>query len=260
MNFDKEFNIMLEAAKAASLNIMDYYKKGFNVEIKGDNSPVTEGDKTTDALIRKILGEKFPNYSFLTEESMDDKSRLKNDFVFIVDPIDGTEDFIHGFKEFTCNIALCYKHEIVVGVVSVPAKDLIYYAIKDKGAYKLDLKNNNLSKIHVNNKKSDLTALRSRFHSCEEEEQLFNKYKDKIINIEKCGATCKACRIAEGSAEISYRLKKGTKEWDTAAFQIIVEEAGGFVLDLNKKRMIYNREDVYNGTYVIVNNLDNWLL
>ncbi len=260
MNFEKEFSSMLEAAKAASLNIMNYYKKGFNVEIKEDNSPVTEADKTTDALVKNILSKKFPNYSFLTEESIDNKERLKNDYVFIIDPIDGTEDFINGFNEFTCNIALCYKHEIVVGVVAVPAKNLIYYGIKGEGSYKIDLNTNEVSKIKVNDKTSNLTALRSRFHSCEEEEKLFEKYKDTITNVEKCGATCKACKIAEGSAEISYRLKRGTKEWDTAAFQIIVEEAGGYVLDLNKKRMTYNREDVYNGTYIILNNLKNWLL
>ena len=106
MEFKKELEIMLEAAKAASLNIMEYYKKGFHVEIKDDNSPVTEADKTTDKLIREKLGKAFPTYAFLTEESLDDKSRLNNDYVFIVDPVDGTEDFVHHYDEFTCNIAL----------------------------------------------------------------------------------------------------------------------------------------------------------
>ncbi len=260
MEFKKELEIMLEAAKAASLNIMEYYKKGFHVEIKDDNSPVTEADKTTDKLIREKLGKAFPTYSFLTEESLDDKSRLDNDYVFIVDPVDGTEDFVHHYDEFTCNIALSYKHEAVVGVIAVPCKNLIYYAVKGEGAYKLDLNTNELTKIHVNNKKTNLTALKSRFHAVAAEEEVYKKYKDIITTVIPVGSTCKACRIAEGTAELSYRLNKGTKEWDTAAFQILVEEAGGYVLTLDKKRMMYNREDVYNDTYIILNNLDNWLL
>lgn len=253
----QELKAMIEVAKAASINIMSYYNKGFNVEIKSDNSPVTEADKTTDELIRKVLSKEFPTYSFLTEESQDNKERLKNDYVFIVDPVDGTEDFVHKYNEFTCNIALVHKHKVVAGVVAVPALNLIYWAVYEEGAYKLDMNSGLISKIHVNDKINNLTVLSSRFHPSKLEEEVLEKHKDVITTKKVAGSSLKALYIAEGSAELSYRLNRGTKEWDTAAFQIIVEEAGGFVLDLEKKPMVYNREDVYNGTYIILNKIEN---
>ena len=135
--FEKELEIALLACKEAMKNIMKYYNAGFHVEIKSDESPVTEADKTSDVLIKEIISKEFPNYSFLTEESDDDLSRLDNDYVFIVDPVDGTKDFIARDDEFTTNIALAYKNEVVAGVISIPASGEIYYASKGDGAYYL---------------------------------------------------------------------------------------------------------------------------
>ena len=106
--YQKEIEKMIEAAREASKNIMNYYNSGFHTEYKEDHSPVTEADKTSDILIKNILHEAFPNYAFLTEESRDDKSRLNNDYVFIVDPLDGTEDYVHKDDQFTVNIDLWY--------------------------------------------------------------------------------------------------------------------------------------------------------
>ena len=144
--YKEELNKMLEAGREASKNIMKYYNEGFHTEYKDDDSPVTEADKTSDVLIRNILSKAFPKYAFLTEESRDDKSRLNNDYVFIIDPLDGTEDYVHKDGEFTTNIALAYKHEIVVGVVAIPMTGEIYYAVKGEGAYKID-KDGNIIKV-----------------------------------------------------------------------------------------------------------------
>lgn len=258
--FEKELEAMIYAAKEAEANIMKYYHDGFNVEIKEDNSPVTEADKTTDALIRKILGEKFPTYAFLTEESVDDGTRLENDYVFIVDPVDGTKDFVAKDDMFTCNIALAYKHKVVVGVVGIPAQGIIYFASKGNGSFKMT-KDGEVSKLNVNEKTDDLTCLTSVFHSNEAEQKLLEKHSDKIKHIRKVGSSIKACQIAEGLAEITYRLSDGTKEWDTAAFQCIVEEAGGLVLKLDKTPIIYNRKDLYNrGGYLVINKIENFLI
>lgn len=258
--FEKELEASLTIAKVAMKNIMNYYVHGFHTEIKEDNSPVTEADKTTDVLIRDYLGNLFPSYAFLTEESEDNKDRLNNDYVFIIDPLDGTKDFVHKDGEFTCNIGLSYKHEVVMGVVALPAKNIIYYATKDGGAFKID-ENGKVTKLHVSDKTSDLTCLTSVFHLAKVEEEMIKKHNDKITNVVKKGSSIKACEIAEGKAEISYRLTEGTKEWDTAAFTIIVEEAGGYVLKLDGQKMKYNREDVYNRDgYIIVNKKENILL
>lgn len=258
--YEQELTDMIYAAAIAKGDIMNVYKKHFNVNFKDDKSPVTDADLKADKTIKDYLLRKYPDYGFLTEESIDDKTRLDKDYVFIIDPLDGTSDFVNNNGEFTTNIALCYKHEIVVGVVMIPCSGDVYYAVKGKGAYKLNA-NKELTKIHVSNKTKNITCLTSRSHFAKAEEDVINKHKDVIAKVIPAGSSLKACLIAEGSAEISYRLSPGTKEWDTASFDIIVSEAGGFVLKPNGEPMVYNRENVYNlDGYVIVNEKENFLL
>ncbi len=259
MLYLSELSRMIEVAKLAASLVLKYYKNGFHVEIKSDDSPVTEADKESDKLIRDYLKKYFPNYAFLTEEEKDDLSRLENDFVFIVDPLDGTKDFVEYDDEFSVNIALCYKHEIVASVIAIPVYNLIYYSLKGYGSYKLDLNLNQTSKIFTSNKLSDLTVLKSRYHSIKEEMDEVKKHQDLIKEVKTAGSAYKACLIAEGKAEISYRLSLGTKEWDTAAFTLLIKEAGGEVLDLKKNEILYNRKDVKNGYYIIVSNIKNFL-
>ena len=257
--WEKELKEAIYAGKKAMEAILKIYHEGFDVEIKEDNSPVTKADKTADSIIREHLHKMFPEYAFLTEESEDDKSRLQNDYVWIVDPVDGTKDFVAHDGGFTTNIALAYKHEVVVGVVVVPVTGEIYYATKGGGAYHEEGKLTKL--IHVNDKTEDLTVLTSVFHFNDKEQALIDKHSDKIKHVGKFGSSIKPCRIAEGLAEITYRMSAGTKEWDTAAFQIIVEEAGGLVLEPNGNRLTYNREDVYNRNgYIVINRKENILL
>lgn len=253
----------LETALKAGLSVVEpvlkIYNSAFEVEIKSDNSPVTIADKMADKLIREYLHNAYPTYSFLTEESEDDKSRLNNDYVWIVDPIDGTKDFVARDNEFTVNIALAYKHELVVGVVIAPALGDIYFASKGNGAYYQ--KGDKVVKIHVNDKVEKLTVLTSAFHFNEKEADLIKKHSDKIMTSIKVGSSLKACRIAQGLAEISYRMADGTKEWDTAACQCVVEEAGGLFVKHDGSSIRYNREDVYNHDgYIIVNRKENMLL
>lgn len=258
--WEKELNAAIEAGLKAKIKIMEIYNRGFDVEIKEDNSPVTLADKTADKIIRQELHKAFPSYAFLTEESEDDPHRLNNDYVWIVDPVDGTKDFVAKDGGFTTNIALCYKHEIVVGVVVVPVTGEYYYASKGQGSFYNDGKGK-VVKIHVNDKLDDLTVLCSVFHSNEKEAALIEKHKDKIKHQQKFGSSLKPCRIAHGLAEITYRMSAGTKEWDTAACDIIVKEAGGLFVEPDGKDITYNRIDVYNRKgYVVVNRKENILL
>lgn len=257
--FNKELDAAIVAAKKAKEAILKIYHSTFDVEIKDDDSPVTIADKTADEIIRKHLSSLFPTHAFLTEESEDDLSRLDNDYVWIVDPVDGTKDFIARDDEFTTNIALAYKHEIVVGVICVPAKNELYYASKNGGAY--HLVGDTLVKISANDKTENLTCLTSVFHLNKQEEQLIEKHSDKIAKTIKAGSSLKACYIAEGKAEISYRMSPNTKEWDTAASEIIVAEAGAVMVTPSLEKMKYNRKDVYNREgYIIANKIENILL
>jgi 3'(2'), 5'-bisphosphate nucleotidase len=258
--YEKELESMIKAAYDAEVKIKEVYASAFAVEIKEDNSPVTAADKGADAMIRKELHEKFPSYAFLTEESADDKARLKNDYVFIVDPVDGTKEFVARNGEFCTNIALAYQHELVVGVVNIPMKNVLYYAIKGQGAFKLE-RGKKPVQIHVDDKTSDLTCLRSKSFFVPSEAALIEKHKDKITHVVSKGAALKFCLIAEGSAEISYRESSGTKEWDIAAGMIILQEAGGFLLKHDGSTYHFNRDDVYNhDPYMLVNRKENMLL
>ena len=257
--WEKELNFAIEAGKSAIKYILEIYNSNFDVEFKNDNSPVTKADKISDKIIRDYLSKEYPTYSFLTEESFDDLTRLKNDYVWIVDPLDGTQEFITKNNQFTINIALSYKHEIVVGVILVPITGEIYFASKGNGAYRI--KNSVTEKIHVSNKIDNLTVLMSVSHKVREEEIMLKKHSDVIKNLFEVGASLKACLIAEGTADLFYRLSSGTKEWDTAAPQLILEEAGGYILKPDGKPITYNRKDVYNREgYICINIKDNFLL
>lgn len=259
--WNKELEAAIKAGLAAKEKIMEIYNHGFEVEIKSDHSPVTLADKTADKMIREALAKEFPEYGFLTEESEDNLERRKKDCIWIVDPVDGTKDFVAKNGEFTTNIALAYKGEAVLGVVVLPAFDTYYYAVKGQGAYKVT-KNGKPERIHVNDKTDDLTVLCSNFHLSDLDKAVIKKHEDRIKHVKQFGSSIKTCKIAEGSAELSYRMTNGTKEWDTAAMQVVIEEAGGCLLKLDTLEPIrYNREDVYNREgYIVVNRKENILL
>ena len=258
--WEKELEAAIQAGLLAKEKILEFYHSKLDVEIKEDNSPVTIADKTADKIIREYLHEKFPFHAFLTEESEDNDERLSNDYVWVVDPVDGTKDFIAKDGEFTTNIALVYKHKVVVGVVIAPAKDEIYFASAGNGAfYQKD--GQKPVKIHVNDKLEDLTVLISVFHFNDNEKAMIAKHGDKIKHVLRKGSSLKPCAIAHGLAEITYRFSGNTKEWDTAACQLVVEEAGGLFVEPDGSPIYYNRKDVYNRNgYIVVNRKENILL
>lgn len=257
--FERELKKMIEACQKAKIEIMKIYNQEFDVEIKDDDSPVTLADKTADRLIRELLSKEFPSYAFLTEESEDDLERRKNDYLFVVDPVDGTKDFVAKDDMFTTNVALVYKEEVVAGVVYIPARDEYYYGIKNQGAYYVK-EGQEPIRIHVNDKLEDLTMLVSVFHTTKKETDIYENNRDRISKMERYGSAIKACRIAHGLAEVSFRLGSGTKEWDTAASQIVVLEAGGIFAKPDLSEIKYNRIDVYNREgFVILNRKENLL-
>ncbi len=255
--YQNELNQAINAALIAGTIIMDYYNSDYNVEIKDDKSPVTAADKDADEAIRKVLAPLFPTYSFLTEEGEDDLSRLENSHVWIIDPLDGTKDFINKDDEFTVNIALAVNGEIKVGVIYVPVQQTMYYASAGNGAFR-QIKNETPQRIYVNDKKEDLTISSSRYHLRTEELSFYLRNNDLITNVVTFGSALKALKIAEGVIEMFYRSGPGTKEWDTAASDLIVTEAGGLFINHDGSRFTYNKKDVNNHKgYLIVNRKEN---
>lgn len=255
--YEKELRAALEACRIASKIILDIYHQNFDVEIKEDDSPVTIADKTADAAIRAYLGPLFPDYHFLTEEGADDLARLNVPYVWIVDPLDGTKDFINRDDEFSVCIALSYQGEIVVGVIAAPVTGDLYYATLNGGAFSLT-PSGAIKKLHVSNKTSNITAVASRYHRRSNENDYFERNKDLVTRVLTIGSTLKAIAIAKGEAELVFRGSSGTKEWDIAASDLIVSEAGGLFLKPNGEKIKYNKRDVRNlDGYIIVNRKEN---
>ena len=260
MSFKEQLASAKFAAVSAAQIIMEIYNNNTaEVTIKDDDSPVTQADIAADKLITNILKHHYPTYAFLTEESSDDKSRLANDFVWVVDPIDGTKDFINRTGEFTINIALVYKRRPVVGVVAIPAKNEMYFASEGNGAYYQV--NDHIEKIHSNNDSKNLIAFRSRFHYGDTERNFYESHSDLVKEVVTVGSSIKACHIAHGLAHVYAKLTNGTKEWDIAASDIIVKEAGGLFVKPDGTPILYNRDDVYNREgFIVMNKLHEKLL
>ncbi len=253
MNLERELEVAKACAVEAGRAIMDIYENATDMQVtyKDGDMPLTAADKASNAIIVKALKEAFPEYAVLSEEEKDDLARLDNDFCFVVDPLDGTKEFIKRNGQFTVNIALSYKHESVMGVIYVPVTGELYYASRGQGAY-LDTKEQKGHRLQVSDvtDKDQIRMVMSSSHGCEQMDRLLEKYG--ITNFVKMGSSLKGCVIARGEAEVYYRYNP-TMEWDTAAMQCIVEEAGAIFRQMDETPMTYNRTDSLNakGFYII---------
>jgi 3'(2'), 5'-bisphosphate nucleotidase len=231
---------------------MEIYQTDFDktIEYKSDNSPLTIADKSANEIIVSMLKDRFPDVAILSEESKQDETRLQNDLCFIVDPLDGTKEFIKKNGEFTINIALAYRHRAVMGVIYVPVKKLLYYAAEGHGAYKEE--NGIVTQISVTNKTDSLTLVGSKSHGSEKLKKLIKEKKHLIKEIISAGSSLKGTMVAEGTADVYYRYAL-CSEWDTAAMQCIVEQAGGIFRQMDGSEMTYNRKNNLNekGFYAI---------
>ncbi len=230
--------------------ILKHYSEPIDVEYKEDDSPLTLADQEANALIVKGLKESFPDHAILSEESEDNLDRLNNEWVWIVDPLDGTKEFIKKNGEFTVNIALTHNGEPVIGVISLPAKNELYWAIKGVGVYsKIDGVTKNLQ-VSSNKDFSDMIIARSRSHPSEELLRLIQKakFKDTVV----AGSSLKGCLVASGAADTYVRLGN-TSEWDICAVDCIVRCAGGKVTDMNGKPLKYNNADILFRGFIMSN-------
>ncbi|MCM1266512.1 MAG: 3'(2'),5'-bisphosphate nucleotidase CysQ [Bacteroidales bacterium] len=258
--WNQELEVAKKAAVEAGHEILRIYdgQEDLQVEYKEGNSPLTIADKAANAIIVEMLRKAFPDHAILSEEEKDNRERLHNDLCFVVDPLDGTKEFLKHNGQFTVNIALSYQHETVMGVIYVPVTGELYYASQNDGAFLADSEGN-VTRLNVSDctQKSDFRVVMSSSHGCKEMEELIQKYQ--FQNLVKIGSSLKGCLVARGDAEIYYRHNP-TMEWDTAAMQCIVEEAGGIFRQMDDTPMRYNREDSLNAKgFYILNRIENLL-
>ena len=240
--FNENVSKIISIAKSASEKIIEIYNNDFRVNYKEDESPVTKADIRANKIIVDKLS-KISNYPVLTEENpVEYKVRKNWNKFWLVDPLDGTKDFISKNGQFTVNISLIVNKEPILGVICVPITGDIYFAIRNGGTFK------NGVKIFNNSKRKQLIGCDSNFHSSKKTNFFFKK--QNVNKIEKYGSSLKFCKLAEGTIDIYPRFS-GTKEWDTAASQIIIQEAGCKIIDLEtKKELTYNKESMCNNHFI----------
>lgn len=234
---------IVEIANKASEEIMKVYKlHNPKIHYKKDESPLTQADIVSNKIILEELS-KLSDIPIVSEETNVVYEERKNwKKLWLVDPLDGTKDFIIKNNQFTVNIALVEETKPTLGVIAIPAEGLYYWAEKDKGAFK------NGEKIFNNSVRTDLIGSDSNFHSTQETKDFYLKHD--ITNIQRYGSALKLCKIAEGELDVYARLN-GTMEWDTAAGQIILKEAGCKIIDIiTKQEIVYNRENQINNHFI----------
>jgi len=248
---------VLAIAREASVRILEIYNRDFTVEEKLDHSPLTEADLAAHKLIVKRLQGLTPDIPVLSEESasLPFSERASWHRYWLVDPLDGTREFVKRNGEFTVNIALIDGHESVLGVIVVPVSGVAYLAARDKGAWKED--DAGRRRISVRKRDPDFTTVAgSRSHANEALEGFLERIgAHELLSM---GSSLKLCLVAEGKADVYPRLGP-TSEWDTAAAHCIVEEAGGKLTDTRAKPLRYNTKDsLLNPSFIVSGEDYDW--
>lgn len=230
---------MIEIAREAGRRIVEIYDREFSVEHKEDKSPLTEADMAAHDIIMQGLARLTPDLPILSEESAEIpfEERVTWHEYWLVDPLDGTREFVKRNGEFTVNIALIRDHVPVLGVIVVPVTGLCYYACRGCGAFRQE-RGRAPTAIHVRPLDlSHIVVAGSRSHASPRLAGfLANLGHYELISM---GSSLKSCLVAEGKADVYARLGP-TSEWDTAAAHCIVEEAGGRVTDTAMRPLRYN--------------------
>ena len=262
MKLSQNLKLAIEASIKAGKKILEIYTlNDFNLDYKLDNSPLTLADIASNEIIKNAL--KASNIPILSEEGnvLDYNKRKDLRHLWIVDPLDGTKEFIKKNGEFTVNIALVENNRPTLGVIYAPALKVLYFSEEKFGSYKLELKTSTLSsqdysraiKLPVSINKNSYGVVTSRSHLKKETLSYIENLKKIRSNVKSIpiGSSLKFCLLAEGTADCYPRFSP-CMEWDTAAGQIICKEAGFELIDqTTNTEMFYNRENLLNNSFVV---------
>jgi 3'(2'), 5'-bisphosphate nucleotidase len=262
-NMEALLLLAIKASLKAGEEILEVYESDFAVEHKDDRSPLTLADKNAHNVICELL--KDSDLPVLSEEgrSIDYSVRSKWDHFWMVDPLDGTKEFIRRNGEFTVNIALIHQQRSILGVIYVPVTKVLYFAAEGIGSFKFritDVVEDSLQgiisqslRLPVLHPHKKFTVVASRSHLSEETEMFIDGLKTAHRDLEfvSSGSSIKLCLVAEGAADVYPRFAP-TMEWDTAAGQAICAIAGKTVLDYTtNKELLYNKEDLLNNWFIV---------
>jgi 3'(2'), 5'-bisphosphate nucleotidase len=263
---DESLSLVAAASEAAwrgGREILSVYETDFAVRLKSDNSPLTEADERSQRVIRDILSKAAPSLPFLGEEGRDipyEERRRWRRF-WLVDPLDGTKEFVSRNGEFTVNVALIEDGVPVAGVVHAPATNVFYWAVSGVGSFRLDADvlpragSLESSSVRLPSTRTDqITIAASRSHRNAATDAYIEQCRAAFgeVALHSSGSSLKMCHVAEGLADIYPRLGH-TFEWDVAAGQAVVEQAGGVLLEASSGRPLrYNKRDLLNPYFLCV--------
>jgi 3'(2'), 5'-bisphosphate nucleotidase len=249
--FERELQVARDAALAAGEILQRYFRDGgYQIDSKGRNNPVTTADFEADSELKQILRDAFPAYGWLSEETADNDDRLTRERVWIVDPLDGTKEFIKKNGEFTVNIALIEGGRPTLGIVLAPASETLWRGAAGLGADKSE-HGGAFTPITTRPEPTDgLTCCASRSHAIYSDLDIwFGREGLTVAERVQVGSSLKFCLIAEGKADIYPRFGP-TNEWDTAAGQGVLEAAGGEVVTTDGKPLLYGKPRFSNPHFI----------
>ncbi len=249
-------------AAAAGNAILEVYRQPFTVEEKGDGSPLTLADRRAHELIVERLAELTPQWPVLSEESAESAFEQRHQWqrFWLVDPLDGTKEFVRRNGEFTVNIALIDDHRPVLGVVHTPDRGVTHYAAKGHGAFRTDADGS--QPIRCRRRPAQGVCLvASRSHAGAAVDAYREALEAEVgeVTTTAMGSALKICLVAEGSADIYPRLGP-TSEWDTAASHCVLNEAGGRLLEPGGEELAYNKSSLLNPWFLAIGDASHdWL-
>lgn len=244
-------------AREAGKAVLDVYGTEFSVDVKEDKSPLTEADCRSNAVIVEALARFYPEIPIISEETqaLPYGERKNWEYFWLVDPLDGTKEFIKRNGEFTVNIALVRGRTPVLGVVFQPVGDHLYYAVEGGGGWKSSgggAPQRLRGGAHFS-VKSEVTVVASRSHLTDEVRTFVSdlEAQGKKVEFISAGSSLKLCLVAEGAADVYPRLGP-TMEWDTAAAHAIALESGKRVVEHGTNRaLLYNKENLLNPHFIV---------
>jgi myo-inositol-1(or 4)-monophosphatase len=244
--YDRELQVAIDGAIAAGKILQGYFRDGgYQIDSKGKNNPVTTADFEADSKLKQILRDAFPTYGWLSEETVDNDDRLACERVWIVDPLDGTKEFIKGIPEFVVAIALAERGVPVMGVSYNPIKNELFSGIRGAGCF-LDGKPVTVSTVSA---LEHSTILASRSETARGD---WKAYEGRV-KVRAIGSVAyKLALVAAGQADATFTLTPKS-EWDIASGVALIVAAGGRVTDLNGDEMHFNRRDVKTPGFVASN-------
>ena len=239
---------LIDTFNIAGQDSIDLYKQGLKIEIKEDKSPVSNGDLKVNDLITNKIKKLTPNIPIISEETVDLKIKNTAKIFWLIDPIDGTKEYIAGRDEYTLNAALIINTVPVLGVVGVPKKNRLFYSYAPGESFLIE--SGETKKINCEKKqpKGKIVALSSVFKPSD---LILDKLKEFKVNlIVKMASSYKFCVIATGEYDI-YAARERANEWDYAAGHAIAQNAGAIVKTLDEKPFLYGKEDYRNPSLLI---------